>query len=162
MPIVLALLVLAAAILTPFSAVEAASPSADVAAVKPKPSANTKPKQKAKKPRPATKEKKGHDNVSTPNRGTVDPIGTATRGHLVKIHGTALRNGETCTLRLFYEDGQSDTISDVVPNKRKRCTFGVTIPDRPGVVGTAKVVMTFIKATSGKQNGTARQVFTIS
>jgi hypothetical protein len=130
----------------------------------PKPSVTTTSRHGAEKVRSArTKpEDKQQDNTVTVNRGTVDPIGVLSRGQTIDLHGTALRTGQTCLFRLFYADKPGPVIRDVVPDAMKRCTASVTIPDRPGVVGDATVVLVFTKATSGKRDGSARQTFTIS
>jgi hypothetical protein len=129
----------------------------------PKPPVVTRSKHGAEKvrsarPKPADKDQ---DNVVTANRGTIDPIGIASRGQTIEVHGTALRSGQACVFRLFYADKQGPVIRDVVPDEKKRCTASVTIPDRPGVAGNASVVLLFTKTASGKKDGTARQTFTV-
>ena len=115
-------------------------------------------KVRSARPKPADKDQ---DNVVTVNRGTVDPIGAIGRGQTIDIRGTALRSGQTCVFRLFYADKQGPVIRDVVPDEKKRCTASVTIPDRPGVVGAASVVVAFNKTASGVRDGSARQAFTV-
>jgi hypothetical protein len=105
---------------------------------------------------------KKQDNVVTENRGTIDPIAAVGRGQTIDISGTALRTGQACVFRLFYADKKGPVIRDVVPDEKKRCTASVTIPDRPGVVGDASVVLLFNNKSSGKHAGSARQTFTIS
>ena len=129
-----------------------------------KPPVATRSKHGAEKvrsagPKPADKDQ---DNVVTANRGTVDPIGAVGRGQTVEVRATALRSGQTCVFRLFYADKKGPVIRDVVPDEKKRCTASVTIPDRPGVVGAASVVVAFNKTASGVRDGSARQAFTIT
>ena len=116
-------------------------------------------KVRSARPKPTDKDQ---DNVVTVNRGTVDSIGAVGRGQTIEIHGTALRSGQTCVFRLFYADKQGPVIRDVAPDDKKRCTVSVTIPDRPGVVGDASVVLLFTKTASGKKDGSARQTFTVT
>jgi hypothetical protein len=166
---------LAAPLLTPASAVGATYPTRVVKAKKQSPSALPKPpKQKApivsasrhggQKVRAAHAEppRKRQDETITPNRGTVDPIGTVSRGQTIDIAGTARRSGQTCLFRVFFADKEGPVLRDIVPDAAKRCTASVTIPDRPGVVGDASIVLMFSKATSGKPDGSARQGFTIT
>ena len=159
------LVLLAGLVLAPSTA--AALPPETVAQAPQQPSpADEKPKtrrgtDKTRKIHPV-KPKKEQDETVTPNRGTVDAVGVVARGQTIDITATALRTGQTCTLQLFYADKQGPRVRDVVPDKHKRCTFSVTIPERPEVVGEAKIVVVFNKATSGKRDGTARQVFTIN
>jgi hypothetical protein len=129
----------------------------------PKPSVVTQSRHGAEKVRSARTKPadKRQDNVVTPNRGTIDPIGAVARGQAIEIRGTALRSGQTCVFRLFYADKQGPVVRDVVPDEKKRCAAGVTIPDRPGVVGNASVVLLFTKTASGKKDATARQTFTV-
>jgi Sec-independent protein translocase protein TatA len=121
-----------------------------------------KKEAKQKKSDAAAKEKKGHDNTITLNRGTLDPIPVLTRGQTVEIKGTALKTGELCALQIFYSDKPARPIREVVPDEKKRCAFSVTVPDRPGVVGEAKAKLILTKATSGKKSGEARQVFSVN
>src|SRR5215204_4433800 len=82
-------------------------------------------------------------------------VGAVGRAQTIEIHGTALRLGQTCVFRLFYADKRRPVIRDIVPDEKKRCTASVTIPDRPGVVGDASVVLLFTKTASGKKDGSA-------
>jgi hypothetical protein len=172
--IVLAAL-LAVPLLTPASTVEAATPATVMKEKKQTPPGETKTKKQ--KPPVITKSKHGaekirtartkpadknQDNTVTVNRGTVDPIGPVSRGQTIEISGTSLRSGQTCVFRLFYADKKGPVIRDVVPDDKKRCTASVTIPDRPGIVGDASVVLNFNKTTSGKRDGSARQAFAIN
>jgi hypothetical protein len=105
--------------------------------------------------------KKTQDQTATPNRGTIDPIGTVSRGQTIEVHATALRNGQMCALQVFYDDKPAKTVRDIEPDDKKRCTFSVTVPDRPGVVGVAKAKLILTSATSGKHAGEARQTFNV-
>jgi hypothetical protein len=173
--IILAVL-LAALLLTPASPVGAVP---DIKAMKERSPASASEPKHPKGPKPPEVGRSRHggerirsartkpedmkqDNTVTPNRGTIDPIGAVSRGQVVEINGTALRTGQTCLFRIFYADKPGPVIRDVVPDSKKRCTASVTIPDRPGVVGDATVVLVFQKAASGKRDGSARQAFTIN
>ena len=165
-PLVL-VLVVAGSVASP-PGIATASPASTVAAT-PKPAADKpKPKRTGDARRSAAVKdgdaaaRERPEDVSTPNRGTIDPIGALTRGQAVEIRATTLASGQACALRLFYADKAAPVIRDVTPDKDKRCVFSVTIPERAGVVGEAKAMLIFTKATSGKKVGTARQAFTVS
>jgi hypothetical protein len=106
--------------------------------------------------------KKAQDETATPNRGTIDPIGTVKRGQTIDVHATALRNGQMCALQIFYEDKAAKIIREIAPDEKKRCTFTVTVPDRPGAVGVAKAKLILTSATSGKPSGEARQTVNVT
>ena len=108
------------------------------------------------------KPRKAQDETVTPNRGTIDSIGTVGRGQTVEVHATALRNGQLCSLQIFYDDKPAKTLRDIEPDAKKRCTFTMTVPDRPGAVGLAKAKLILTNASSGKQSGEARQTFTVT
>jgi len=108
------------------------------------------------------KPRKAQDETVTPNRGTIDSIGSVGRGQIVEVRATALRNGQMCGLQIFYDDKPAKTIRDVEPDAKKRCTFTVTVPDRPGAVGQAKAKLILTNASSGKPSGEARQTFTVT
>ena len=110
---------------------------------------------------PSTPTKKQENDV-TPNRGTIDSIGAVARGQEITVHATALRNGESCALQIFYADKPAKIIRDVTPDAKKRCEFTFTVPDRPGAVGEAKAKLILTKTTSGKPSGEARQVFSVT
>src|SRR5690349_9763133 len=110
---ILLLAALAGAILAPFSIASAASMGALTNTRKQKPPTPT--------PTPAltTKSRHGHDrapttapstptkkqdNEVTQNRGTIDAIGAVARGQTITVHATALRNGQSCALQVFYAD----------------------------------------------------------
>jgi len=167
----LLLAALAGAILAPLSAVDAAHLDT--------PARTQKQKTPKQKPSTAitTKSRHGHDKTPhtalsaptkkqdeevTPNRGTIDAIGTVARGQTITVYATALRTGEACALQIFYADKPAKTIRDVAPDTKKRCEFSVTIPDRPEAVGEAKAKLILTKASSGKPDGEARQVFTVT
>jgi hypothetical protein len=111
---------------------------------------------------PSQAKQKTQDTTVTVGRGTLDLIGTLTRGQTVEIRGTALRTGELCALQMFYSDKPAAIVRDVVPDEKKRCVFTVPVPDRPGAVGEGKAKLILTRATSGKKSGEARQVFTVS
>ena len=164
--ILLVVFVLLAGIVLAPATADAVRTEAVMKTPKQQPPTDGKPKtrhgaDKTRKVLPPKDAKKDQDETVTPNRGTVDAIGVIARGQTIDIAATALRSGQTCTLQLFYADKQGPKVRDVVPDKNKRCTFNVTVPARPGVVGEAKIVVVFSKATSGKRDGNARQVFTI-
>ena len=175
----LLLAALAGAVLAPFAIVDAATISVVTRAQKQKPT-NQKPtkqkptstttltsksrhgRNKAPNTTPSSTPTKKQDEEVTPNRGTIDAIGTAARGQTITVHATALRNGEACALQIFYADKPAKIIRDVLPDSKKRCEFSVDIPDRPGAVGEAKAKLILTKASSGKPDGEARQVFTVT
>ncbi len=167
----LLLAALAGAILAPFTIVSASSTGVLTRAQKQKPqkqkptialtSKSRHGRDKAPNTAPSTPTKKQDDEV-TPNRGTIDTIGAVARGQTITVHATALRNGESCALQIFYADKPARIIRDVTPDAKKRCEFTVDIPDRPGAVGEAKAKLILSKASSGKPDGEARQVFSVT
>ena len=156
---------LASAVLVPLARVDAARSHADAKTEKQKPPAASTKSRHGQAKTPSTVKptaKKAQDETATPNRGTIDPIGAASRGQTIDVHATALRNGQRCALQIFYDDKTAKTIRDVEPDNKKRCTFSVTVPDRPGVVGVAKAKLILTSATSGKPAGEARQTFNVT
>src|SRR5436305_782254 len=122
---ILLLAALAGAVLAPFAIVNAASSGV----------LTRTQKQKHQQQKPTTaltsKSRHGHDkapstatstptkkqdNEVTPNRGTVDSIGAVARGQTITVHATALRNGESCSLQIFYADKAAKIIRDVTPD----------------------------------------------
>jgi hypothetical protein len=157
---------LASAVIVPLTAVDAAHVSVPGKPQKAKPTAAPKTKSRhgqEKAPSTATSAaKKAQDDTVTPNRGTIDPIGVVGHGQVIEVHATALRSGQQCALQIFYEDKPARIVRDVTPDTKKRCTFTVTIPDRPGVVGVAKAKLILTSATSGKPSGEAKQTFNVT
>jgi hypothetical protein len=167
---------LASAVLVPLTSVDAArSPTSGKSHKDKAPATTSKSRhgqaKTASTAKPTTKKtqdqtakpttKKTQDQTATPNRGTIDPIGTVSRGQTIDVHATALRNGQMCALQVFYDDKPAKTVRDIEPDDKKRCTFSVTVPDRPGVVGVAKAKLMLTSATSGKHAGEARQTFNV-
>ena len=157
---------LASAVLVPLTAVDAAHVSVIGKPQQGKPTAAPKTKSRPgqeKTPSTATSAaKKAQDETVTPNRGTIDPIGAVGRGQVIEVHATALRSGQLCALQIFYEDKPAKIIRDVTPDTKKRCTFTVAVPDRPGAVGVAKAKLILTSATSGKPSGEAKQTFNVT
>lgn len=168
----LLLAALAGAILAPLTIVNASSVSTLTMAQKQKP-----PKQKPTTTTPTSKSRHGDDKAAhtapstptkkqdeevTPNRGTIDEIGSVARGQTITVHATTLRTGQACALQMFYADKQAKLIRDVVPDAKKRCEFTVDIPDRAGAVGEAKARLILTKASSGKPDGEARRAFSVT
>ena len=166
---------LAGAVLVPLAAIDAAHASAETKPREGKSTAAPKTRstkalhgaektassstRTGKKPQTGTK---AQDDTVTPNRGTIDAIGVVSRGQVIDVHATALRSGQLCALQIFYEDKPAKIIRDVTPDTKKRCTFTATVPDRPGVVGVAKVKLILTSATSGKPSGEAKQTFNVT
>ncbi|MFN8633244.1 MAG: hypothetical protein U0893_05255 [Chloroflexota bacterium] len=117
-------------------------------------------KSPAKKPTPEGQ--KRQDNEVTAGRGTLDTIGTLTRGQTVEIKGTAKSGGQVCALQMYYADKAAPAIRDVKPDAKKRCVFTVTVPDRPTAVGEGKAKLILTKETSGKKAAEASQTFTVN
>jgi len=144
---------------TPATAVKqkpTSTPTTNTATTKSRQGNDRKVSTKAEPPR------KAQDETVTPNRGTIDSIGTVGRGQTVEVHATALRSGQMCALQIFYDDKPAKTIRDVEPDAKKRCTFTVTVPDRPSAVGLAKAKLILTNASSGKPSGEAKQTFTVT
>jgi hypothetical protein len=168
---ILLLAALAGAVLAPFTIVDASSIGVVTRAQKQKPqkqkpttaltSKSRHGRDKVPNSAPSTPTKKQDEEV-TPNRGTIDAIGTVARGQEVTVHATALRNGESCALQIFYADKPAKIIRDITPDSKKRCEFTFTVPDRPEAVGEAKAKLILTKASSSKPDGEARQVFSVT
>jgi hypothetical protein len=155
---------LASAVLVPLTSADAArSPTSGKSHKDKTPATTSKSRHGQAKTSSTAKPtpKKTQDETATPNRGTIDPVGTVSRGQTIDVHATTLRNGQMCALQIFYDDRPAKTVRDVEPDDKKRCTFSVTVPDRPGVVGVAKAKLILTSATSGKPAGEARQTFNV-